>query len=425
MSEKNGNLMKITGWLLIILILFSGYLISCFKEFNGFFLFVLVAEMLLVIYFIRRFIHAQVTISRIVLALIFIYSGFVKGVDPVGTEYRIADYFIAFGTDWAIPFALPLSIILNAAEFILGVLLLFNVSIRITSWLVILMMAVFTIVTINDALYDPVPDCGCFGDAIILTNWQTLYKNLAIDALLLIVFFSRNRTVKWFTVKIEWAVLAISVAGFVFFEIYNVRHLPVIDFRDWKTGNKMVNENSLPLKYYLTYRNIVTGKEKEYTSPDYPYNDSVWLSQWEFVKQRVFDPNPRLHDMRIEDKDGNDFTADFIENPDYQFLFIAYDISRTSLKNIDITRNFINKSFESGLSFIAITSSLPEDVYNYKQDNDLDLDFYYSDDVPLMTMIRSNPGLILMKEGVVIEKWHYNDFPSFSEFEVEYQIKQD
>ncbi|MCD4682324.1 MAG: DoxX family protein, partial [Bacteroidales bacterium] len=296
MSEKNGNLMKITGWLLIILILFSGYLISCFEEFNGFFLFVLVAEMLLVIYFIRRFIHAQITISRIVLALIFIYSGFVKGVDPVGTEYRIADYFIAFGSDWAIPLALPLSIVLNAAEFILGVLLLLNVSIRITSWLVFLMMAVFTIVTINDALYDPVPDCGCFGDAIILANWQTLYKNLVIDALLLIVFFSRNRTVRWFTVKIEWAVLVISVVGFVFFEIYNIRHLPIIDFRDWKVGNKMVNEDPLPLKYYLTYRNIETNEEQDYLSPDYPYNDSVWLSQWEFVKQRVIDPNPRLHD---------------------------------------------------------------------------------------------------------------------------------
>jgi len=423
MSEKNGNLMKITGWLLIILILFSGYLISCFEEFNGFFLFVLAAEMFLVIYFIRRFIHAQITISRIVLALIFIYSGFVKGVDPVGTEYRIADYFIAFGSDWAIPLALPLSIVLNAAEFILGVLLLLNVSIRITSWLVFLMMAVFTIVTINDALYDPVPDCGCFGDAIILANWQTLYKNLVIDALLLIVFFSRNRTVRWFTVKIEWAVLVISVVGFVFFEIYNIRHLPIIDFRDWKVGNKMVNEDPLPLKYYLTYRNIETNEEQDYLSPDYPYNDSVWLSQWEFVKQRVIDPNPRLHDLRIEDEDGNDFTANFIENPDYQFLFIAYDISRTSLKNIDITRNFINESFESGLSFIAITSSLPEDVYNYKQDNDLDLDFYYSDDVPLMTMIRSNPGLILMKEGVVIEKWHYNDFASFNEFETKYLLE--
>ena len=182
----------------------------------------------------------------------------------------------------------------------------------------------------------------------------------------------------------------------------------------------MVNEDPLPLKYYLTYRNIETNEEQDYLSPDYPYNDSVWLSQWEFVKQRVIDPNPRLHDMRIEDEDGNDFTADFIENPDYQFLFIAYDISRTSLKNIDITRNFINKSFESGLSFIAITGSLPEDVYNYKQNNNLDLDFYYSDDVPLMTMIRSNPGLILMKEGVVLEKWHYNDFPEFADIREKY-----
>jgi len=423
MSEMKENIYKGAGWLLIIAIIYTGYFISQYEDYSSLFLTILIAEIILVIFFCKRFSNAQITISRIILGLLFVYSGFVKGVDPLGTQYRIIDYFIAFDTDWAEFLALPLSIILNASEFILGVLLLFNVRMKITSWLVVLMMAIFTVVTINDALYSPVPDCGCFGDAIILSNWQTFYKNLVINALLLIVFLSRNRIASWFKVKIEWAILIVSVFGFVFFEIYNIRHLPVIDFRDWKVGNMMVNEKPLPLEYYLTYRNSNTGEEKEYTSPDYPYNDSVWLSQWEFVKQRVVDPNPRIHDLRIEDETGNDYTAQFIENPDYQLLFVLYDISGSKSKQNDLIRDFSAKCNDQGISFIAITSSLPEEVRKYKMENNFDIEFYYADDITLMAMVRSNPGLVLLKDGVVLDKWHINDFPSYGEFETEYLLK--
>ncbi len=287
----------------------------------------------------------------------------------------------------------------------------------------VLMMAIFTIVTLNDALYSPVPDCGCFGDALIITNWQTFYKNLIINALLLIVFLSRNKIPKWFSIKTEWSILFVAVIGFVLFEVYNIRHLPVMDFRNWKIGNKMVNENPLPMKYYLTYRNTKTGEEKEYVSPDYPYNDSVWLTQWEFVSQRVVDPNPRMHDLRIEDETGNDYTADYIENPDFQFLLVVYDISGSKSKKNDLIRDFSSKCYEQGISFIALTSSLPEEVEKYKLENEFDFEIYYADDITLMVMVRSNPGLVLLKDGVVLDKWHMNDFPQYSEFKEEYLKK--
>jgi len=420
MVEKSKSLSKIIAWLIIGITLFSGYLISQIQDYNGFFLLVLLVGIFLVIYFIRKFSIEHITLSRVILGLVFMYSGFVKGVDPLGTQYRIIDYFIAFGTEWAFPLALPLSIVLNAAEFIIGVLLLFNVRIKLTSWLVVLMMAIFTIVTLNDALYSPVPDCGCFGDALILSNWQTFYKNLIIDALLLIVFLSRNRIPNWFSFKAEWSILSVAVIGFVFFEVYNIRHLPVIDFRDWKIGNKMVNENPLPLVYFLTYKNTETEEVKEYVSPDYPYNDSVWMSKWEFVSQRVVDPNPQMHDLRIEDETGNDFTVDYIENPDYQLLFVIYDISGSKNNKNDLVLDFSQKCNEQGISFIAITSSLPEKVEKYKQENNFDFEFYYADDITLMAMVRSNPGLVLLKDGVVMDKWHVNDIPLFSEFEEEY-----
>jgi uncharacterized membrane protein YphA (DoxX/SURF4 family) len=405
----------IPGWLILLAILVSGVLIYWIEDWNLIFTSLLVIEIALVIIFINAFGKAQITISRMLLGLLFIFSGFVKGVDPVGTQYRIEDYFIAFGTDWAIPLALPLSVILNATEFVLGFLLLFNVNMRITAWLVLIMMGVFTVLTLNDATNNPVPDCGCFGDALIISNWQTFYKNLVIDALLLIVFLTRKRIPGWFSYRIEWVLLVFSVLGFIFFQIHNLRHLPVIDFMDWKVGKNMVNQNPVPLDYYLTYRNKQTGETKEYLSPNYPFNDSSWVANWEFINQRIVDPNPHLHDLQMEDAAGMDRTAEIIENPGFQFILVMFDLSKANLKQIDKIRDLSHGCNQSGIAFAAITSSPPSDAEVFNNYHYLDTYFYFADDVVLMSMIRSNPGLILLKNGVVLEKWHHNDIPSFDQ----------
>ena len=415
MVKAGRNGFKFIGWGLLLIVLFTGYLISFFEDLNTFFLSLLISEIVLVFIYIRRFYGLQITLARIILGCVFIYSGLVKGIDPVGTEYRIVDYFIAFGMDWANPLALPLSVILNATEFILGVLLVFNINIKITSWLVISMMAVFTVVTINDAVYNPVPDCGCFGDALVITNWQTLYKNLIIDAFVIIIFLSGKRSSRWLKPKVEWGIFIVFIMGITGFEIYNIRHLPVMDFREWKEGNKMVNANPLPLEYYLTYRNIETGKEKEYLSPDYPYNDSVWMSKREFIRQRIVDSNPQIHDLKIDNEIGDDITPLIIENPDYQFILVSYDLSKADLKRINEIRGFINICNDKGISFVVLTSSVPDEAEMFIKDFKLDADIYFADDIVLMAMIRSNPGLILLKDAVVLKKWHYNDFPAFEE----------
>jgi len=422
MQIKDTIIFNTITWIILIGTILSGFLLPRYEVYNSFIISLLTIEILLVIYFSKRFTKTQITLSRVLLGLLFIYSGFVKGVDPVGTEYRIVDYFIAFGTDWAFPLALPLSVLMNSVEFVLGILLLLNVGMQITSWLVMLMMAVFTVVTFNDALYSPVPDCGCFGDAFVISNWQTFYKNLIIDALLLIVLFSRNRVGKCFRFKTEWAILLVSIFGFIIFEIYNIRHLPIIDFRNWKVGNAMVNENPLPMKYYLTYKNIETGEEMEYLSPDYPYNDSAWIARWEFVNQRVEDPNPKLHDLRIENEDGIDYTNQIIANPGFQFIVVAYDLPKSNLKYMDMLNGIFQVSDELGFSLVVITSSLPQEAQQFKENYLQDANFYYADDVTLMTMIRSNPGLILLKNGVIRAKWHYNDIPSVPDIKQEFLL---
>jgi uncharacterized membrane protein YphA (DoxX/SURF4 family) len=406
---------EIIGWALLIIILISGFLISRYEGWNLIFTLFLIAEIILVIIFINSFSKLNITISRIILGCLFIFSGFVKGVDPIGTQYRIEDYFIAFGMDWAIPFAFLLSVILNATEFVLGTLLLLNINIRITSWLVVVMMSVFTALTLNDATNNPVPDCGCFGDALLISNWQTFYKNLVIDALLLMVFLTRKRIPGWFNFRVEWALLIVTIFGFVYFEMFNFRHLPVVDFMDWKVGKKMINDNPLPSEYFLTYRNKQTGELKEYLSPDYPYNDSVWMAQWEFESQRVVDPNPPIHNLRVEDEWGNDKTSSIISNPEFQFVLVSYDLAKANVKKLHHLTDLIQKCNLSGISFVTITASLPEDAARFKEINGLETEFYFADDVILKSMVRSNPGLLLLKNGVVLRKWHFNDFPTVKE----------
>lgn len=411
---------KLTGWILLFLVFVLAYQVAIIEDLNIFFISLLIAANLFVILSSKLFTKTQVTLARSILGAVFIYSGLMKGIDPIGTEYRVEDYFIAFGMDWARPFSLPMSVILNTSEFLLGILLLLNVKIKITSWLVLLMMGFFTLVTLNDALYSPVPDCGCFGDALVISNWQTFYKNLVIDALLLIVFLSRNRTDKWFKCGIEWVIAGFFMIGFTWFQLININHLPMVDFRGWKVGNKMIHENPLPNKYYLTYKNIETGEVTEYISPDYPYNDSIWMAKNEFVSQRVVDPNPVLHDLTIEDADGNNYTANIIENPGLQFILVAVDLEKVSLDRVDDIRDFINSCNSGGYSIAVITSSLPEEAEVFKSDQMFDVDFYYADDISLKTMIRSNPGLMLLKNGVVMAKWHYSDIPDFDKIITQY-----
>jgi hypothetical protein len=411
---------KYLGWIFLIVLGFTGYMIKSVEDINLAFLSILIAGIVLAIIYRKKFTASQAHTSGALLGILFIFSGFVKGVDPVGTEYRIIDYFIAFGIDWAFPLALPLSVVMNAAEFVLGLMLFFNVKIRLSLWLTLLMMVFFTITTINDALYDPVPDCGCFGDAFILTNWQTLYKNLLILGFLMVAFFAQNKLKPWFSVKTEYTLSFLFIIAFVLFEVFNIQHLPMIDFREWKIGNRMVQNDKLPLRYFLKYKNTKTGKEKEYLSPDYPYDDSVWMSQWEFVDQRIVDPNPKTTMLMLEDANRNNITAEIIENPGYQFMLVAYDLSKTDLSKIEEIQDFATSCQEKGYSFVMLTSSLPEEVEAFVKKNHLSFDYCFTDDVSLQAMIRSNPGLVLLKDAVVLGKWHYNDFPDFNEFEKEF-----
>ena len=357
-----------------------------------------------------------VNICRLLVAIVFLFSGFVKGVDPLGFTYRLEDYFIAFGTEWAIPFALFLTIFLCAVEFTLGAALLFNFRLKYLAWPLLLMMVFFFGLTLNDAINNPVPDCGCFGDAIKLTNWQTFYKNVILIIPVIIIFLYRNKYKSLFVPRIDNWGIAIIFLGFSFFSFYQYRHLPLIDFLGWKKGTDLVPDNPGQAKTFLTYRNKNTGEQKEYLSPNYPWNDSTWTASWEFVSQRIDDSGViKGHSLKIVDAGGNDYTETYINNPGYQFLVASYSLSSAPGKGLEKINKFSEEVISAGHSIVLLTGDPLEDIKGLHPD----LEVFNADDVELKMMIRANPGVILLKDGIVMEKWHWRDVPDYEDLKEE------
>ncbi len=373
------------------------------------FLLLLIFQMIMT-YFRATKIHDFCLFSaRMMLGLLFVFSGFVKGVDPVGTQYKMEDYFIAFGTDWALPYALLLSYLMNMLEFSVGVFLVFKIRFRRVLFVVGAMMLFFTLTTLNDAIYNPVPDCGCFGDAVKLSNWQTFYKNLVLDFLWLVLWFNRKRVKTSLSVKVQTIFAGLLMFIVLLLEQYNVRHLPWIDFRDWKIGKDMILRNPQPVRYYLTYKNKITGETKEYLSPDYPYNDSAWLAQWEYVDKRVEDPNVRLHDVMITDQNGDDIT-DMIINATDTTLFIA--MPEINEQAAEVFRALVPevRNVAGSVRVVLLSADAEEKIEDLLQGDTSGIEYYYADDIALKAMVRSNPGFVLLRQGIVKGKWHYHDF---------------
>lgn len=424
---QNSLLKSITGWAIILAIVFSAYLIVYFEQFNLPFLLLLLLQLAIVLRYHKIFSPAMIAVSRILLGMLFLFSGFVKGVDPMGTAYRLEDYFAAYGILWLSPVSIVFSFLLNAIELVLGGLLILNIKPRLTAGLTLGIMVFFTLTTWYDALYNPVPDCGCFGDAILLSNWQTFYKNLVINVPVLILFFNRSKIRSVYSHSAANALSIALVALFIGFQFINYINLPMVDFRAWKVGNRLFPENPEPVKYYLTFQNVNTGETREYLSPDYPFNDPEWLENWDFVGQRIDDPNtmPGI-DLAIIDFDGNDLTNNYFKIPDYHFIVITWDLHKANEKAMRHIDELYHRAEAEGMSFIIVTATLDEKIATYTSEKNLlkDAPFYNSDDIALKTVVRANPGLVLINSGKIVAKWHHNFLPDWKHLKEEYIEKE-
>jgi len=365
----------------------------------------------------KNFISRLLPFIRIFLGLVFIFSSVVKGIDPVGTSYRVEDYLLVYGWTSLVPYALWIAFLVIFSEFLIGIAFLFNIFIRTASEAMFLMLIFFTVVTYLDARYNMVTDCGCFGDAVKLTNWQTFYKNIVLVFLNLLFLWGhgkiRRKKPKFLP---QFLMLAFLGAGFLGFMFYNLNHLPIVDFRNWKTGRNMITNTVQKAKTYVTYQNKKTGEKKEFLFPDYPWRDTAWMSRWRFVSQRTVNPEvTKKYNLIIEDSIGNDRTKAIIENPGFQFILVSFDMNLADaggLKEAAALSKFLN---EKGVSMILVTATDQKTVRNLEKQYGLKIPVFQADETDLKAMIRSNPGLLLLHNGVILKKWNYHDFPDSSQ----------
>ncbi len=366
---------------------------------------------------------------RILVGAVFIFSAFVKGIDPLGSEYKFVDYFVAFGMPKLEFLAFPLSFFLSVAEFIIGVALLWGIRMRFFSWAVLVFMAGFTVLTFILALFNPVSDCGCFGDAIIMTNWETFLKNLVIMALVIFIFLNKEKYTIYYKETTEWGIAGTFTVLFFIFCWYNYKHLPVMDYRPYHIGSylpeKMTRPEDAPEAEYETifyYQNKNSGKVKKFNEENYPWEDTA---NWEFVKYENKQISegyiPPVHDFNITSPKGTDIQDKILADENYSFLLVSYDLAGGAAEGYKKSKDIIELCSQSSIySFYGITSSSRDEINKVKEKHQLDATFYTADEITLKTIIRSNPGLVLLKNGTVIGKWHYNDIPTTQHMDEHY-----
>jgi uncharacterized membrane protein YphA (DoxX/SURF4 family) len=367
----------------------------------------------------RNALRIILLVSRLLFGATFLFSGFVKAIDPLGTAYKVSDYFEAFGIptfDWL---SVALAFILITAEFCIGFALFFNVQLKKASYLGLLFMLVMTPLTLYLAVENPVSDCGCFGDAVVLTNWETFYKNVFLCVLLAIVLCLQKNTRPWLSEWGSWLFITVSACISLGMCTYGYTHLPLIDFRPYKVGNNiqegMLIPDDAPMdEYETTFIYAKDGVEKEFSLLNYPAQDSTW----QFVRQESVLVKqgyvPPIHDFSIVTDQG-DITDIVLETPGYTLLIISHKLEKADAQAISQVNNIANLFKQKGLPCYWLTSSYINDIEAYKQKYNIQVPFGATDDITLKTIVRSNPGLVLLQQGTVVAKWHSNTLPELSE----------
>lgn len=367
------------------------------------------------------FAHSVVSVFRVLVGLLFIFSSFSKGVDPLGTTYVIHDYLEAYGLPGLTGLSLVGSFFLNLLEFMVGFFLLLNVRFRWTAVVTALMMLFFTLTTWYDAVANPVPDCGCFGKALVITNWQTFYKNLVIDAAVLVLFIWRNRIRSTYSLRTEWVLGLLASVGFLGFEYYNYRYLPVVNFLEWKEDGRLFPAEMKPVEHYVTYRDKLSGETREYLLEECPYADTAWLARWEFVDRRDVDPNPPMVNINILDKiddedPGLDVTKDLLMTDHFVFLVAVYDLDESDREGVEKVVEFVKSMESAGYESFFLTSSSVARAMEFAGEYGLeDFRFYYADNTAVKAVIRSNPGVVLLRDATVLKLWDWRRLPEASQ----------
>ena len=352
-------------------------------------------------------------ISRILVGVLFIISGFIKLNDPLGFSYKLQEYFGAdvLNIEFLIPYALGISVIVVVFEVVLGVFLLIGYRPKFTVWSLLLMIIFFTFLTFYSAYFDKVKDCGCFGDALKLTPWESFTKDVILLVLILVLFFGIKH-IKPLLSKLPTTIIALlSFLASLWFGYHVLMHLPAIDFRAYQIGKNIQEQMTVPenaqkpiLEYTWTFN--VNGEEQEFvTNGSYPSVDGEYIG----VETETIDEGyiPPIQDFSIESDEEN-LTSHFLEEE--KLLIVAmYDINKAESDGVEKLKQFTDKAIQKGYTVIGLTSSGPEDKILVKQNYNLSFDFYLCDEKVIKTIVRSNPGIVILNKGTIVDKAHWND----------------
>lgn len=350
-------------------------------------------------------------IAKCIVGLAFMFSGFVKAVDPLGSAYKFQDYFQAFNIDFLKDLGLPLAILLSTAEFVAGFMVLTGIRYKAGILLIMLLMVIFTPLTLVLALTNPVSDCGCFGDAVHLTNWQTFSKNIILALFAIFLFLTRNKIAAKLNPLKEWILAGAVAFSLIFFSLYNLRYLPVIDFLPYKKNVKIaegmiVPEGVKPNKYQTTFIYEKDGIRKEFDLTNYPADDSTWkfIDQKSILVEKGY--VPPIHDFAIT-CNGEDMTSKILSDKGFSVLMISKKLAEAGKNRILEGFDFGEYCMTNGIKFYVLTSSGADEISVYSNSAIV----CTADETTLKTIVRSNPGYLLLQDGIIKGKWSWAGLP--------------
>ncbi len=369
-----------------------------------------------------------VNIARIILAVVLILSGFVKAVDPLGTQYKIADYLEALQLAQYVPDAITLgtSVLLSALEFMLGTCLLLAIRRRTVTLLTLILFLIMTPLTLWLALANPISDCGCFGDALVLTNWQTLWKNVALLTMAVIVWRHPLLMVRFVSESNQWIVINYTAVFIIAVSGWSLYDRPYFDFRPYHIGANIpqgmeIPEDAEQPQFETTFILEKNGEQREFTTDNYP--DSTWTFIDAKTVQLTEGYVPPIHDFSMTRvNDGVDITDSLLNMPGYVFLLVSPQLRNAADSHLDLINEIHEYAEENGYPFYCLTASGTDDIAEWSDHTGAEYPFCHTDETTLKTVIRSNPGLVLLKQGTIIRKWSHNIMPD--EYELTAPLEQ-
>jgi uncharacterized membrane protein YphA (DoxX/SURF4 family) len=350
--------------------------------------------------------------SRFFVGGLFIFSGLIKLNDPVGTKIKMEEYFYVFGEDFGsffelfIPIALEIGMFLIVLEIVLGVAILINYKMEKTTVVLLVLMVFFTFLTFYSAVFDKVTDCGCFGDAIKLTPWQSFIKDVILMFFVVHLFWYRKKYQPVLYSKEGFSVVLGATLISLFLGIYAVRHLPFIDFRAYRIGNNIPEQMKPEEQAIIEY--VFEKDGQEVKSPKF----LTEAEGYKYLRADVLNADrtvPKITDYAVSTVEGDDATQSTFEGP--KLLFIIYDVNKASVSNMDKIKELV-KGLDGKVEMMALTASGTEQFEAFRHEQQFAVPYFFADATVLKTIVRSNPGITLWVNGTVKGMWHHNDTPT-------------